>query len=366
MESPPGDDGDEEAVWWTEMAAGRQLALGRAAAGRAVLEDLSDPFLEELSEVQLVARCGSSEMAHYIDWCAANVLEWPLLLPAFFRPALLQLAHLLQPFALWTQGLPPRITLFLTTGREEARTEVAVAYCRSSHAIFISRANFSDWEEDPSKLHHLLLHELWHIWSRNASPDQCDDIYRLFGFKRVPKKRGAPYPEELAALRFTNPDAKYLSHYIDVRTGGEDQEGDQVLPFCPLTFLAPYDFGDETLSPMDHMTVGWGVLSIDLDESSGKADVSWVTEPIQPEDGQEVTASVEGDGEGPQEVTLIVPTQALPEDFWRQVSRNTGYVFHVEEIAAENFVALVLKSPCDCPQLLEKMGRVLSGEVVED
>ncbi len=52
----------------------------------------------------------------------------------------------------------------------------------------------------------LLLHELWHIFSRNAPAELVDQCYSVFGFKRIPKKHGAPYPEEIELLRFTNPD----------------------------------------------------------------------------------------------------------------------------------------------------------------
>lgn len=48
------------------------------------------------------------------------------------------------------------------------------------------------------------------------------------------------------------------------------------------------------------------------------------------------------------QVTVLIPPGDLPEHFWKQVSHNTEYIIHVEEICAENFVLAVLGDN-ECP-----------------
>jgi hypothetical protein len=137
----------------------------------------------------------------------------------------------------------------------------------------------------------------------------------------------------------------FASHYIDVAS----DEG-HVLPLVPLVFLTPYDVALDAASPFDFLTVVFGVLRMEEDEERpGKIDCSWVTEEAE-----------EGAHELDQEMTLLVPPEMVPEDFWRQVSRNTGYVLHVDEIAAENFVLAAMQTTeCDNRTKLEQLASYL-------
>ncbi len=137
----------------------------------------------------------------------------------------------------------------------------------------------------------------------------------------------------------------FSSHYIDVAS----EEG-LVLPLVPLIFLTPYDVSQEKASPFDFLTVVFGVLRMEEDEERPEKIVcSWVTEEAE-----------EGAHELDKEMTLLVPPEMVPPDFWRQVSRNTGYVLHPDEIAAENFVLAAMETTeCDNPAKLEQLSSLL-------
>jgi hypothetical protein len=208
----------------------------------------------------------------------------------------------------------------------------------------VGEKNLKSWKK-PEKMKRLLFHELWHIYSRNVSAEEIDQIYSIFGFQRIPAT--CYFPEEIEMLRYTNPDAMHLSHYIKVTI----EEGEEAIPLVPLVFLRPYDVNDETLSPIDHITIVFGVLKMTPHPQKDKIVASWITEEAQVEEGE---APLE------EEVTLLIPPDALPEDFWRQVSKNTGFILHVNEIASENFVLVAMKeTECDNPQHLQRMAELL-------
>ncbi len=128
-----------------------------------------------------------------------------------------------------------------------------------------------------------------------------------------------------------------------------------MLPLVPLVFVTPYDVAGPEHSPFDFLTVVFGVLRMEPREEAagGGVELSWVTEV--PEEGAEEEARHELDAE----MTLLVPPQLVPEDFWRQVSRNTGYILHPDEIAAENFVLAAMKTACDNPGKVEQLTLLL-------
>jgi hypothetical protein len=294
-----------------ELVNGVLVVLCSVESARAMFLDCDDPFLESLNEFEITARRGAlCSLEEFMEYQASNALAWPVDTFASFEPTLLEIGKMLARFPVFVKNLPKRIRFILSTGCEEAREPRKVAYCRGSDVVVISAANLKSWKK-PEKMKRLLLHELWHIFSRNASLDLADRCYSVFGFKRVPKKRGAPYPDEIALLQFTNPDGMTASHFIDVAS----DEG-HVLPLVPLVFLTPYDVAQEGASPFDFLTVVFGVLRMEEDEESGKIECSWVTEDVE-----------EGQDEIDQDMTLLVPPQMVPANFWTQVHKSRELVF---------------------------------------
>jgi hypothetical protein len=317
------------------LAATTELQLGSAEDGAALLGDTEDPFLLELGEVELSARCGGSNLEEYLEFCSQQALDWPEGVLDNHHNALQAIASQVSSLQTFLQYMPPVVTLFLTTGCEEARSERGVAYCRGKASIFIGRANLADWQSDAEALPRLLLHELWHIFSRNVTAEQRNEMYAVFGFRPINSDLGAPYPEEIRSVRWTNPDAMQLSHYVAAEVG----EG-ETLCFVPMLFLEPYDLTDAEDSPLEHLVCAWGVLDPE--------SLVWATDEVVEE------------GQQPRETTLLVPGPALPEHLYRQTSRNTVYMFHADEIAAENFVLAAMGAEqCDNPALVARFRALL-------
>lgn len=310
-------------------------------------------------------------MEEFIFYQQAQCIPWPENVVTY-ESCVSEMGSAIEKFSFFCESLPARVFVFLTTGKEEARLERGIAYCRGKNAIFIGRANLEDWAKNSVAMKKLMLHELWHIFSRNVGHHVQDSMYGVFGFKRIPRKltknqkkkikkknkkkqqqqqegggggvnnivtvddhsfTGIMYPDEISPLRFTNPDAIFVSHYIEVGAP-EGQEGS--LPLVPLVFLNPYDVHQDNETPFDHLTVAFGVLDLDT--------LQWATEPAETEE----EGGQGGGQDDVDEVTLLMPPGALPDDFWRQVSRNTTYILHVEEVCAENFVMAALKDEeCD-------------------
>ena len=335
-----------------DLVPGRvSVVLCSVESGRSLFLDPDDPFLSELNEFELSARAGRPiSVEEFLEYQAGEVRPWPaeFASPDRAEAAFSAIGEHVARLAGFVAHLPRKVRLVLTTGCEEARSGRKVAYCRGKDAIVVGEANLKSWRK-PDKMARLMLHELWHLFSRNCPAEKADACYAVFGFRRVPGKRGAPYPEEVAALRFTNPDGMSASHYIEVAS---DEDAEARVPLVPLLFLAPYDVAGEQASPFDYMTVVFGVLRMTpRQDKEGKYDLSWVTEDA--EEGGE-------GGDIDSEMTVMVPPEMVPADFWRQVSRNTGYVLHVDEIAAENFVLLAMKNrQCDNPTLLDRLQELL-------
>jgi hypothetical protein len=146
------------------------------------------------------------------------------------------------------------------------------------------------------------------------------------------------------------PDGYFASHFIEVKA---EEEG-VVLPLVPLVFVTPYEVEGPENSPFDYLTVVFGVLRIEQrEEEGGGVELSWVTEEPEREEGAAAPHELDA------ETTLMVPPQLVPDDFWRQVSRNTGYILHPDEIAAENFVLAAMKTACDNPGKVEQLELLL-------
>ena len=319
------------------LAATTELRLGSAVDGASLLGDTEDRFLMQLGEVEIAARCGSDNVEEFLAFCSRQALEWPEGALDDHADALRTIADQIGGMQSFVEHLPPVVSLFLTTGCEEAHSERGVAYCRGNAAIFIGRANLVDWKSDPEALPRLLLHELWHIYSRNVSADVRNEIYAGFGFRPINAELGVAHPEEIQSLRWTNPDAMQLSHYVAADVG----EG-QILNFVPMLFLEPYDLDAPEDSPLEHLVCAWGVLDVD--------SLEWITEETERGEN-EAEESAER-----LETTLLVPGNALPEDLYLQTSRNTPYMFHADEVAAENFVLAAMGAEqCDNPTLVARM-----------
>ena len=61
-------------------------------------------------------------------------------------------------------------------------------------------------------LEHVIIHELFHVLSRH-DPEFRSTMYGIIGFKMIDEIR---LPNDLQAMKLTNPDAPYVDSYIQL------------------------------------------------------------------------------------------------------------------------------------------------------
>lgn len=118
---------------------------------------------------------------------------------------------------------------------------------------------------------------------------------------------------------------------------------------APMIYLQPYDITAPTESPFDNISVAWGVLHVDHEGGTARWLLVDEDDDDDDNDASENSGDADNDAHTHAQATLLLPHGQLPEDFWRQVSRNTEYTLHVEELAAENFVLSVTQEQCADP-----------------
>lgn len=177
---------------------------------------------------------------------------------------------------------------------------------------------------DPSdNLKHTIPHELFHVFTRHQ-PKARDSFYGIIGFKPC---GDVPFPEELAPIKCTNPDAPFNRHYIEVTFRGKKMKA------MPILFANKPHYDKERGGTLfDYLE--FKLLA--LEEKEGK----WTP---RYRDGR----------------PFLVDLMEV-SGFFEQTGRNTLYIIHPEEILAVNFDFLVNgKKNLPTPRILEEMQKLL-------
>jgi hypothetical protein len=201
------------------VATNSVLVLGSREEARTALM-AEDDFIRALSDFDRAARMKSESpvtRAQFMDFVGGEALDWT---DADVAKVQREVAVAKQKLSNLKMALPGKILLVKTTGREEANA----AYCRSTNTIVLSRRFVNAVE-----LNSVLIHELFHIMSRNNA-ELREQLYALIGFKPC-----APIklPAELEARHITNPDAPHLDYFVEVT------RGPQKLDVIPVLFATP-------------------------------------------------------------------------------------------------------------------------------
>lgn len=204
--------------------------------------------------------------------------------------------------------LPATIKLIKTAGKEEFEAE---GYTRENRITLCPNRQKIDV--------HLVAHELFHVYSR-YNETKRNEIYKIFGFKKCNKINTA------AAMQgrvITNPDCPVIEHYIRVKV--QEQPKDLVLQLYSTRDYKPeYNLGD-------YMNVG-------LLEVAG-TDLS--KKPVMK------------DGKG-----ILYQIDEVPELF-QQISSNTPYIIHPEEISAEHFSMWIVGQKVPQPEYFARLKEAL-------
>lgn len=301
-----------------KLSSESELLFASRETGIAILT-IRDEYVSRMSRFDRMLRLKSTQPVTeraYLDFVAANVLEWTDADITRLIPLVQKLQAAVQQFRL---PLPSTVLLVKTTGKEE----VGQAYTRAN-AIVLPARNLG---ENDATLLFLLSHELFHVMSRHDATFR-QNAYGLIGF-RIGNE--IPLPDLIAPLQITNPDASRHDSYLDVTSAGRK------ITVVPVLLSRSAVFDPQIGTDLDHFwTLRLLVVERDLP-------------------GENLHA-VEHNG-APRLVKL-----SQVEDFVEQVGRNTQYVIHPEEILADNFALLVTGKEVRDPMRLDALRPLLKPQ----
>ncbi len=289
------------------------VAFATREEGRAALLT-PDRYTQSLSRFDMESRLFTNNdvtLEQFMHHAADQVVDWSdadrAKLERIIASAAKRLVGLDLPF-------PPTILLIQTTGLEEGDA----AYCRR-HAMILPRryAGFAE-----PQLERLFLHELFHILSSHNEPLR-HRLYEIVGFRPCPEIK---LPTELADLKITNPDGPTLNYYIELEVEGQRQ------------LAIPLLHASERFDPAQRRTffkyMKFSLLAIEQHEDR------WLASQVD-------------------DAPVLLDPKQLPA-FQQKIGRNTSYIIHPDEILADNFVHLVMRSPdLPTPEIITAMEKVL-------
>ncbi|NUO00792.1 MAG: hypothetical protein HUU01_09260 [Saprospiraceae bacterium] len=217
--------------------------------------------------------------------------------------------------------LPDTLRLIKTPGKHYG---ASVFYTRE-RSIIIPQSDLL--EPDRSELLRVMLHELFHIYSR-YHPKQRQDLYELIGFRPLPGGRAAlRFPANLEELLLTNPDGINVAYAI--RLPHPTRSEIQAIPLIRSRYPA-FNPAIREFFPY---------LQFDLYPIRQKSDGTFVV--LSRSDGSSTLSEEEKQG------------------FYEQIGDNTDYIIHPDEILADNFALLAMEGVRG-DVLLKGMRRVLN------
>ena len=310
------------------LTADTQLEFASLETGRTLVST-RDTFIGALSRFDRQVRLqtdGEATEAALLEFLAREVVAWddaatgndPV--EATTRTLITQSIERLRPkLESFRIPLPKTVLLVQVSGKEEANA----AYTRGT-AIMLPKPRIQKLK--PDALDRLLLHELFHVLSRNA-PELRRDLYRIIGFHVCDPMA---LPPAMADLKLTNPDAPLIDCRIELTDDGEACWAAPILYSSSATY-------DAVKKPPLFQYLTFRLMK--LEEHDGRwRPLLKVGEPI-----------------------LIDPAQS--KSFADQIGQNTKYIIHPDEVLADNFVFLVMQTEkLPSPEIIERMGERLRGK----
>lgn len=298
-----------------ELTADASVRFADPEIARKLLK-AKDDFSDRLSKFDLQSRLKTNDAATHEAWqklVAEQVTEWSADEREKVRQVITALQAKLKPFRL---PFPKEILLIRTTGKEEGDA----AYTRANAIILPA----SRLRHQPPQLESLLTHELFHVLSRNDRTTRVA-LYKIVGFTIGEEIK---LPQSLDDRRITNPDAPTLNCFIELKN--EEQQVTAV----PILYATPKDY----------------------DAKSGKRFFDYVTFRLL------VVDKVDGVWQPrmKEQQPVVLDPKGVP-NFYEQVGKNTNYIWHPDEILADNFVHLVnRRTNLATPRITEEIAKVLS------
>jgi hypothetical protein len=286
------------------------------AQGRAIL-GARDDYVRATAPLERSAKMHTTEAVdeeRYARYMEGAALAWTDEDRCLLQPLLAQLAPVL-PSLRWQRSKPVLLI------KAAADFEDGLPHTRAN-AIVLPQGSE---RVAAGMLTAIMAHELFHVLSRDDARLK-ERLYAAIGFRPC---TSLELPQPVAGLRVTNPDAPLHRHTIAVRYRGQPVE---VMPFP--------SFASEGIDPLQGFKNQVRVLWLLVDREGGAC---------------KARAPAAGEAPEPQDL----------EGLFEQVGRNTRYLWHPEEILADNFALLLIgmlrAAPLavPSPEVLEKLQKLL-------
>lgn len=295
--------------------------LGKRDGAKAIVEDGPGGFFERLTPLEMALRLGrdlnsndvEAERARFKKFVARNVREWTRAEKETLLTAV-KSAHGMCGDLL-PELLPDAWRFIKTSGKAEG-----APHTRGS-AIVLPASHLAKGVSE-----HLLIHELFHLYSR-VHPAKRRELYKTLGFHELPS---VAVPPGLQRKRVTNPDGAEINYAIAVTSRGRKVD---VIPIV----YSRYDQRRNNLKGL-FAYVTFGLFEVREVNGEWSVAVDNRGEPLPP----------------------LPPTV---KGFFQQIGRNTQYIIHPDEILADN-VALLVTAPGDkiaTPDLLNRIKQVIQA-----
>ena len=272
-----------------------------------------DVYTSNLNEFELMAKLHAFReitVSDYLNHAKEQALDWNNELMKLIIGAIENISiHLdMNPMP-----LPEEVHFVLTTGLDEG----FAAYTRGS-AIFLNERII----QNHRNLTRLIAHELVHVATRNNGKWK-DNLYSQIGFKPCDSPVFTP---EFQKYVFSNPDAPRINHALGVTYNGIKQK------VAPIIFTSQENYLGGNF--FEYIEVGLFLL-----------------------DGENAT-----DYRMYPEENRIINFEDCQE-FFENVGNNTDYLFHAEEILADNIADIYTnRIDYESPELITKILQILNIE----
>jgi hypothetical protein len=270
-----------------------------------------DEFIRALSPFDRAARMKTDREVteeEFLKFVANNVLPWR----ADETNQIAAVLRALEPrLAPWNLPFPSTLWLIKTSGNEEGNA----SYTRQN-AVIVAQKEVRLSERG---LEDLLIHELFHVLSRNHQ-DLQKRLYRVVGF--IPIHEIA-YPAGLRSRKITNPDGVQSGWAIQITNQNHE------LSAVPILFASTAQYDPQKGGEF------FNYLQFKLLVVTNHND-TWQPQLLE------------------NQPCLLEPREA--HGFFEQVGQNTDYIIHPDEILAVNFVHLINgKTNLPTPRIVEEM-----------
>ena len=275
-----------------------------------------DVFIQSMSRFDRQSRLGvggEPTEAELLRFVTAQAVAWDDKQIEFVTQSIRSIRGRLELLKI---PFPRTVLLVQTTGKDEGQA----AYCRSN-AVILPQIVL---QKPAADLERLLIHELFHIVSRHA-PETRQALYEVIGFQPCHE---IPLPADLANRKITNPDAPSVDCYIDLKVDG------RALQAAPVLFSSEQNYDAEKGGSFFRY-LQFRLLVI---ERSGDR---W--QPLLKD----------------QQPVLLDPKKTPA--YLERIGNNTNYIIHPDEILADNFVHLVMRTETlATPKIVADMRTLLS------